>query len=90
MYTILGETAPAIKHAKRCLELAEEHKSQMEDFDIAYAYEGIARANALVGDRKSAQRYLEMAEAAGEVIADPKDKEIFMGDLETGEWYGVR
>ena len=61
----------------------------MEDFDIAYAYEGVARANALAGDAAAAKTYLEKARAAGEAIADPESKEFFIGDLQSGEWYGV-
>jgi hypothetical protein len=90
VYTVLGNANLAIKHASRCLGLTEEYKGQMEDFDIAYAYEGVARANALGGDGEVARKYLEMAKAAGEAIADSQSKEIFVGDLESGEWYGVR
>jgi hypothetical protein len=90
VHTVLGETAPALQHARRSLELSEAYRDQMKDFDIAYAYEGMARANALGGDRATARQYLEKAEAAGRAIADPEDKEIFMGDLEGGAWYGIR
>ena len=90
VHTVLGEAALALKHAERCLELSEAYPDQMKDFDIAYAYEGMARAHALGGDRAIARHYLEMAEAAGKVIADTEDKEIFMGDLEGGAWHGLR
>ena len=90
VHTVLGEDAHALQHARRCLELSEAYRDQMKDFDIAYAYEGMARANALGGDRATARQYLEKAEAAGRAIADPEDKEIFMGDLEGGAWYGLR
>lgn len=89
IYSVLGDAGPAVKHANRCLALTEEHKDQMEDFDIAYAYEGVARANALAGDVEAAERYLEKAKAAGEAIADAESKEFFVGDLQGGEWYGV-
>jgi hypothetical protein len=90
VYTILGEAALALQHARRFLELTEEYRGQMKDFDIAYAYEGMARANALGGDRATARQYLDMAEAAGKAIADAEDKEIYTGDLNGGAWYGIR
>jgi tetratricopeptide (TPR) repeat protein len=89
VYSVLGNAGPAIKHAQRCLELTETHKDQMQDFDIAYAYEGMARANALAGDAETAKKYLELAKATGESIADAEDKEWFVGDLAGGDWYGV-
>lgn len=90
VYTVLGEAYPAVKHANRCLELTEAHKSEMEDFDFAYAYEGMARANALDGNRQVAENYLQMAESAGKEIADLESKKIFMSDLNTGDWYGIK
>lgn len=90
VHTVLGEAALALEHAGRCLELTEAYKDQMKDFDIAYAYEGMARANALGGDRVIARQYLEMAEAAGAAIANAEDKEIYLGDLKGGAWYGIR
>jgi hypothetical protein len=89
VYTVLGDAVPALKHAQHCLELTEAHKDQMQDFDIAYAYEGMARASALAGNAETAKKYLGLAKAAGEAIADAEDKAWFVGDLGGGEWYGV-
>ena len=74
VYTILGEAESALKFANRCLELTEAYKNQMEDFDIAYAYEGMARANALSGNRQVAEKFLGMAKSAGEEISDAESK----------------
>jgi tetratricopeptide (TPR) repeat protein len=90
VYTILGEAESALKHANRCLELTEAYKNQMEDFDIAYAYEGMARANALSGNREAAEKFLGLAESAGEEISDAESKKIFMGDLNSGAWHGIK
>ncbi len=90
VHTVLGKTDLALKHAKRCLELTENFREQMADFDIAYAYEGIARANALAGQRDAAKKYLALAQEAGDQIDDPESKEIFGGDIESGDWYGIR
>ena len=86
----LGLLEPALRHAMRCMDLTKEHAGLMEDFDRAYAYEAMARANALVGNQSEARKYIELAEHAGEEIRNPEDKEIFLGDLNHGEWFGLR
>jgi hypothetical protein len=89
VYTVLKEAEQALKHARRCLELTEKYRDKMKDFDIAYAYEGIARAYALGGDREKAAKFSAMARSAGESISNEEDKRIFAGDLKGGEWYGI-
>jgi hypothetical protein len=54
VYTVLGHAEPALRHAERCMLLTERHRDEMEDFDLAYAHEGLARAAALSGNRELA------------------------------------
>jgi hypothetical protein len=90
VYSVLGLGQVAVRHANRCLELTEEHAGEMEDFDRAFAYEAAARANAVAGNRDEALKYIELAEKAGEAIADEQSKEIFVGDFNGGDWAGLR
>jgi tetratricopeptide (TPR) repeat protein len=90
VHTVLGDGAQALKYAQACLEWTKEHEDILEDFDLAYAYEGISRAMALGGQHETARSYLKAARDAGEKISDPEDKDIFMADFETGEWYGIK
>jgi hypothetical protein len=90
VYTVLGQKELAKSHAYRCLKLTEKNMDQMEDFDLAYAYEGVARAEALAGNDEKAKQYLRLATEAGEKIEDEESKGIFVGDLEGGNWYGVK
>jgi hypothetical protein len=53
------------------------------DFDLAFAYEGLARAHAVAGDAAKSQAYLKKAQAAGEQIEDAGDRDYFFGELET-------
>jgi hypothetical protein len=62
----------------------------MKDFDTAYAYEGIARANALAGKRGEALKYIKLAEKSGQAISNDEDKNIFLGDFNGGNWHGLR
>jgi len=90
VHVVLGHAYEALRHAERCFELTESDKDIMKDFDIAYAYEGLARAYAMSGDQKKAREFFDLAQKAGNVIADAEDKSIFMDDFEGGEWYGLR
>jgi len=90
VYNELGITDSALRHANRCLELTEEYADLMKDFDWAYAYEGIARANALAGNRDEALRYIQRADEIGQAISDDEDKNIFLGDFNGGNWHGLR
>lgn len=45
VYSALGDAEQALKYAEQCLDLTEAHREKMEDFDIAYAYEAVARSN---------------------------------------------
>ena len=61
----------------------------MEDFDIAFAYEGMARASALAGEQEKARQYHQLAEQAGQTISDQEDQDIFVADLASGDWFGI-
>ncbi|MFN2290516.1 MAG: hypothetical protein ACK2UC_04915 [Anaerolineae bacterium] len=90
VYAVLGQADAALHHAGRCLELTEEHAGEVQDFDVAYAYEAMARANAIAGQREQAGKYLALAKEAGGTIADERSKTIFDGDLRSGDWRGMR
>jgi DNA-binding transcriptional MerR regulator len=81
VYSVLGRAEPALHHARRSLELCE--RNGIGDFDLAFAYEALARAHALAGDAGQARHMTELALAACEHIADPEDKQIVLADLET-------
>lgn len=71
----------ALRHANRCLELCEEHG--IGDFDLAYAYEALARAHRVAGDDQAAKRYADQARAAAQLISDQEDRELVDSDLAT-------
>ncbi len=82
VYATLGRTEPALWHARRCVELAEaaERAGVAEDWDIAAALEGLARAEALAGLPDAAATHAR-ATAALEQVADEEDRELIARDL---------
>jgi hypothetical protein len=82
VYTLLGRAEPAIWHAARCLDHCRAAGPGAADWDLAYAYEALARAHALAGNAEAAE-WKAQARAAGDQIADPEDKEHFDEDFAT-------
>lgn len=90
VYAVLGQGDLALEHAHRCMEVHQQNKSEMEEFDLPFAYEAIARAYAVSGNPAEAKRFLAMAKKAGEAIQAQEDKDIFFKELEGGNWNGVK
>lgn len=90
VYTVLKHPRQALYYANRCLELTRQHHARMKDFDIAYAHEAVARANALAGNLEAGKTHLKQALEAGEAISNPEDRNWFEVDLNNGDWYSLR
>jgi hypothetical protein len=83
VYAVLGRAEPALHHARRCLELCESAPDDIEEFDLPFAYEAMARANAVAGEADAAREWLARARAAGEKIGDEDDRVLLESDLAT-------
>lgn len=68
VYAILQRTEPCLYHASRCLQVTLE--SDLKDFDLAFAYEAMARACNLAGDELETSKYMVLAEEAGAQIEE--------------------
>lgn len=80
VYAVLGRTEPALHHARRYLQLVEEH--ELSPFDLGYAHEAIARAHRVAGRAADAARHLDLARAAAEKITDAEERELLVPDLD--------
>lgn len=81
VYAVLGRAEPAHFHAQRSLDICLEYG--IGDFDLAFAYEALARAAAVGLQASEHAKYLALAQQAAEHIADPEDKKLVLHDLET-------
>jgi hypothetical protein len=82
VYAVLCRPEPAIFHARRCLELLTEFGGA-EDWDEAAAYEGLARAYSVAGDKKERDAWLSRAREAVKAIRNQEDREPIEADLKT-------
>ena len=77
----MGRGERAVHHARRCLKICEDQG--IGDFDLAFAYEAMARGHAVAGNAHEAAEYLAQARAATEDIEDDDDRDAVLGDLAT-------
>ena len=77
VYCLLGQVDNARRYAEVSLKLAEGS----EPFYAAFAYEALARAEMVAGNKAKMQEYLEKALALAEKVEYEEDKQVLMGDL---------
>ena len=87
VFAVLGHGERALEHAEKCWKLTEEHGFQ--DFDLAYAYECLARSYAAIKSAENVRKYYNLAKQVGEKIAGEEDKKIFISDLTAEPWFGA-
>ena len=75
----------ALHHARRCLAVCES--VGLEDFDLAYAHEALARAFAALGNDGQARHHLAIAREVP--VADSDDRALVEADLAGEPWFGV-
>jgi DNA-binding transcriptional MerR regulator len=83
VYTVLGRAEPALHHALRCLAICESEPDALEEWDLPFAYEALARAYAVAGNAGETSRCLERARTLGAAIADEDDRRLLETDLAT-------
>jgi DNA-binding transcriptional MerR regulator len=84
VYATLGRGEPALWHARRSVEIDESLPADArEAWDLAAAYEAMARASFVAGDPASGALWKAKATAALEGIADADDREPIAQDLAT-------
>jgi hypothetical protein len=85
VYSVLGRGEPAVWHAGRCVEYSEAaaKAGEAESWDVPSAYEAMARALAVAGDRANAEAWRDKAQAAVAEIEDLDDRGQIEQDLAT-------
>ncbi|WP_253702051.1 hypothetical protein [Bacillus sp. FJAT-27445] len=81
VYCVLGRSEPALFHAKRNLEIVLENG--IRDFDLAYAYEALARAYKVEGNVPELEKYTHLALHSANQIIKEEDKNLLLSDLKS-------
>ena len=83
VYSVLGRAEPALYHARRCLELNEANEAGREDWELGSAYEAMARASAIAGDRAARDAWRARAVEELDRISDAEDRQVLEQDIAT-------
>jgi DNA-binding transcriptional MerR regulator len=83
VYATLGRGEPAIYHARRCLEINESNQATREDWELGSAFEALARAYAVAGDRVASEEWRARAVAELAGVREAEDRQILEQDLAT-------
>ena len=81
VYAVLQRPEAAFYHAQRCLDICLAN--EIRDFDLAFAYEAMARAYAIAGEGTKSGEYIELAMKAAEEIEDKGNRDYVEGELLT-------
>ena len=86
---------PCIRHLRKGIRSsgisAENHapnQHNFKDFDLAYAYEVMARAHSASENNDECNSWFNKAKETGELIDSVENKKMYEGDLKAGFWFG--
>jgi len=80
VYALVGKGEQALYHAKECLRICLEH--DIKDFDIAFAYEAMAKAYKVLGDEAFVEDYKKKAYDCIPDIEKEGDREYTKSELD--------
>jgi DNA-binding transcriptional MerR regulator len=84
VHAILGQSELALHHARRCHEIAAANEDgSMEDWDLAGAYEALARAHLTAGHREEAAHWARLGRETTAALADEDERKVFEADFAT-------
>ena len=81
IHALIGQVDQAREYGQLCLMYSQ--KEGTLPFHLAFAYEALARAEALAGEASKAKDYLEKARQAGDKITDRETLQNLLADLAT-------
>jgi tetratricopeptide (TPR) repeat protein len=81
IYAVLGQVENAKRYAELCLAVSQG--DDIPPFYLGYAYEALARAELVAGNKKQMQANLKEAHKAADKVADKEEQKWLLDDLAT-------
>ncbi len=81
VYSLINFGKSALHHAMASLQYCLDN--DYGDFDLAFAYEAVARAQKILGNTTEFKKYFSLAEQAADKISTKDNKEYFLSELKT-------
>jgi tetratricopeptide (TPR) repeat protein len=79
IYAVLGQGQNARRYAQKCLTASQG--DDIAPFYLGYAYEALARAELVCGNREQMEKYLAEARRVAQTIPDAEAKQSLLEDL---------
>jgi len=70
-----------VDEARRCGQLSLQYSEKLEPFYQGYAYEALARAELVAGDREKARELAAEARRLAGMVSDAEEKKLLLDDL---------
>lgn len=87
--SLVGMGGPAVHHAERCVELCQANPDDVTDWDLGFAYEALARAQACAGDTETAAITRAKAQELTAAVADEASRSVVQAELDRAPWFGL-
>jgi len=81
VYALAGQADNAKRYAQMCLAISKS--DDVPQFYLGYAYEALARAENLAGNRQRASELVTQARQLAEQVSDKEDRDLLLTDLNT-------
>jgi hypothetical protein len=81
IYALLSQVDNARRYGQLCLNASQG--DEIPPFYLGYAYEALARAEAVGGNEREMNSFLDKANAAAERIEEADEKKMLLDDLDT-------
>ena len=79
IYALLGQADNARRYGQLCLDVSQEQ----EPFDLGFAYEALARAEAVAGNRQRSNEYSGQGREAARRVSSDDDRKTLLDDLDS-------
>jgi hypothetical protein len=90
VHAAAGNGEAAIRHARRAVELLNEHADEMADWDYAFVYDALARGFAAAADMDHASEARQQARDYAAKIAEADERDFFDKWHSAGNWHGLK
>lgn len=81
VYAVWGQGDNARRYAERCLDASRG--KEIPPFYLGYAYESLARAEMVAGNKDKMEEYLQIARQVAETVPDAEARKMLQDDLAT-------
>ncbi len=81
VYALVGHGHSALYHGQASLDYCQ--KGNITDFDLAFAYEAIARAYFVLRNHKDSIHHVKLAKEAAQSIAKEDDKQYVLSEIDS-------